>query len=323
MALGLLQHETTVHLAYSMVVNFIFEIQHYGKILNANRSYYLSRSQPPFLTDMAIQTFNKMPANDPNAMTFLRDAILAAIKEYFNVWMALPRLDKATGLSRYRPDGIGIPPETEASHFDSIMKPFAEKHGVTLEQFQDDYNFGRIKEPELDEYFLHDRAVRESGHDTTYRLDGVCADLATIDLQSLLYKYEVDIAKVIREKFNDRLVVPKHFRWKGMSPNDEIQSSGAWDRRARRRRQAVDKFLWVPERGLYMDYNTKLRKRHEYESATTFWPLWAGLASPLQAAALVEKALPLFEKPGGLVSGTERSRGEVGLDRPNRQWDFP
>ena len=26
---------------------------------------------------------------------------------------------------------------------------------------------------------------------------------------------------------------------------------------------------------------------------------------------------------GGLVSGTEESRGKISLDRPNRQWDYP
>ena len=35
-----------------MVDNFVYEIENYGKILNANRTYYLNRSQPPFLTSM-------------------------------------------------------------------------------------------------------------------------------------------------------------------------------------------------------------------------------------------------------------------------------
>ena len=51
--------------------------------------------------------------------------------------------------------------------------------------------------------------------------------------------------------------------------------------------------------------------------------MWAGLATPAQAAQLVKKALPKFEVYGGLVSGTEKSRGEISLDRPNRQWDYP
>src|SRR5436853_77639 len=39
-----------IALAKGMVENFFFEIEHYGAVLNANRSYYFSRSQPPFLS---------------------------------------------------------------------------------------------------------------------------------------------------------------------------------------------------------------------------------------------------------------------------------
>jgi neutral trehalase len=53
-ALGLLC-DGHVDLARGMVDNLVYQVIHYGKILNANRSYYLTRSQPPFLTDMALQ----------------------------------------------------------------------------------------------------------------------------------------------------------------------------------------------------------------------------------------------------------------------------
>jgi alpha,alpha-trehalase len=53
-SLGLLV-DGKVDMAKGMVEHFIFEIKHYGKILNGSRSYYLCRSQPPFLTDMALQ----------------------------------------------------------------------------------------------------------------------------------------------------------------------------------------------------------------------------------------------------------------------------
>ena len=119
---------------------------------------------------------------------WLKRAIKAAIKEYHAYWMVEPALDIETGLSRYRPAGLGIPPETEASHFTHILQPYAQKIGISVNEYIDSYNDGTIKEPELDEYFLHDRGVRESGHDTSYRLDRKCADLATVDLNSLLYK---------------------------------------------------------------------------------------------------------------------------------------
>lgn len=319
-SLGLIENNR-VDLAKAMVQNFCFCIQHYGKILNGNRSYYLCRSQPPFLTDMAIKVYEKISQTE-GAVTFLRTAILAAIKEYYSVWMAEPRYDPNTGLSRYRPEGLGVPPETEASHFVHVLEPYAKKHGMTFEQFVKAYNSGEVVETALDEYFLHDRAVRESGHDTSYRLEGLAANLATVDLNSLLYKYETDIAKIIRQLFNDKLSVPPEFRTIE-NRIDQVETSAVWDRRAKRRRAMMEKYMWSEKKGMFFDYDTVRRQRSQYESATTFWTMWAGVATPRQAAALVVKALPKFDAFGGLVSGTEQSRGKISLERPNRQWDFP
>ena len=319
-SLGLLVNDR-VDLVKAMVQNFCFCIKHYGKILNANRTYYLGRSQPPFLTDMALRVYERIKT-EPGALEFLRSAILAAIKEYYSVWMAEPRFDPITGLSRYRPEGVGVPPETESTHFSQVLQPYAEKHGMSFKDFVRAYNFGHVVEPELDEYFLHDRAVRESGHDTSYRLEKVAANLATIDLNSLLYKYEADIARTIHNFFGDKLVVPAEFCADGKHP-DQIETSAAWDRRAKRRRLAVDKYLWNESKGMYFDYDTVKKEQTTYETATTFWAMWAGLSTPRQAAALVIKALPKFEAYGGLVSGSEESRGITGLTRPNRQWDYP
>ncbi|KAF7861515.1 hypothetical protein EAF04_008078 [Stromatinia cepivora] len=319
-SLGLIVNDK-VHLAKSMVQNFCFCIEHYGKILNATRSYYLCRSQPPFLTDMALRVFDKIK-HEPGSLDFLKTSILAAIKEYHSVWTAEPRYDPVTGLSRYRPEGLGVPPETEASHFEHLLEPYAKKYDMTFKEFVEAYNNGKVVEPELDDYFLHDRAVRESGHDTSYRLERVCADLATIDLNSLLYKYEKDIAHTIRTFFNDKLEIPAEFCVGDMKPG-QLQTSSMWDRRARGRKLAIDRYLWNDKKGMYFDYNTLKQEQCTYETATTFWAMWAGVASPQQAASLVTNALPKFEAAGGLLSGTEESRGAVGLDRPNRQWDYP
>jgi alpha,alpha-trehalase len=323
-SLGLLVNDR-VDLVKSMVTHFCFCIKHYNKILNANRTYYLCRSQPPFLTDMALRVYERIKHED-GALEFLREAVLAAIKEYHSVWMHAPRLDPETGLTRYRPTGKGVPPETEASHFEHVLEPYAKKHNMSFKDFVEAYNYRKGVDEEtlkeLDEYFLHDRAVRESGHDTSYRLETVAADLACVDINALLYKYEVDIGRVIRNHFNDKLEVPEGFLCADMKPG-HIEHSAVWERRARERRRRVDKYLWDEEAGMYFDYNTKKKQRTNYESATTFWPMWSGLATPRQAQTLVDKALPLFEVFGGLVSGTEKSRGKVGLDRPNRQWDYP
>ena len=49
-------------LAKGMVDNFLFEVEHYGAVLNANRTYYLTRSQPPLLTSM-IRAVIENPAS--------------------------------------------------------------------------------------------------------------------------------------------------------------------------------------------------------------------------------------------------------------------
>ena len=318
-ALGMLQSHPDI--VKSIIRHFIFEIQHYGKILNANRSYYLGRSQPPFLTDLALKTF-ETTRFESDAQELLRNAILAAMKEYHNLWMAEPRFDSISGLSRYRPIGLGLPPECEALHFAPVMSSYAGKYGMSLEQVTEAYNNGEIQEPDIDIFCLHDRAVRESGHDTSNRLEYVAADTATIDLNCLLYKYETDIAYAIQAVFGDRLEVPATFCASGQKPG-HIESSGLWHRRARRRKMLVDKYMWNEVKGLYFDYNTKTQNQCEFETVTSLWAMWCGIASPRQATLLVEKGLSKFECIGGLSTGSEFSRGLATPDRPQKQWDYP
>lgn len=314
MTLGLIESNKT-DVARGMVEHFIFEIQHYGKILNANRSYYLCRSQPPFLTDMALVVFFKMGGyQNPAAVNLLKRAFTAAMKEYKTVWMSEPRLDPESGLSCYHPDGKGIPPETEPDHFNAILLAYTRKYDTTLEEFIRMYNDDEVNEPELDEFFLHDRAVRESGHDTTYRFENVCAYLATVDLNSLLYKYEVDFADVIEQLFDDKFTDP----YDGTESNSEY-----WRKKADWRKKRMEELMWDEESGFFFDYHVKHKHRTSYESATTFWTLWAGLATEEQAARMVEKAIPKLELLGGLVACTEESRGPISVERPHRQWDYP
>ena len=143
MALGLLV-DGKIDLAMSIVDHCIFEIKHYNKVLNGNRSYvsndftvaddqYLCRSQPPFFTDLALQIFNQLDRTKMEQnKAWLKRAIKAAIKEYHAYWMVEPALGPVSGLSRYRPAGLGIPPETEATHFSHILQPFAQRRGISV-----------------------------------------------------------------------------------------------------------------------------------------------------------------------------------------------
>ncbi|PVU91279.1 hypothetical protein BB559_004202 [Furculomyces boomerangus] len=308
--LGLLIDEK-IELAKGMVDHFVYQIKHYGKILNANRTYYLTRSQPPFLTDMALQVYEKMEKSKENK-SWLKTVFQYAIKEYNEVWMSRPRYDPETGLSCYYPTGVGIPPETESTHYDHILLPYAEKLGVSLDDYKRLYQECEINEPELDTYFVHDRAVRESGHDTTYRFENVCANLCTVDLNTLLYKYEIDIAKTIN-----------YFDGELANLDGELQVESVWKQYAELRKQRIDKYLWNDSKGMYYDYNLLTKKQETYESVTTIWPLWAECASEEQAKKLVKVVIPKFEEPGGLVSCTKESRGKISKERPSRQWDYP
>ena len=103
------------------------------------RSCYLAHSQPPFLADMALQIHNQLDRSDLEAgRQWLEHAIQAAIKEYHTILDAEPRIK--TGLSCYRPEGVGIPPETEATHFTHILELYVAKHGLSINEFSEQYN---------------------------------------------------------------------------------------------------------------------------------------------------------------------------------------
>ncbi|KAK7016348.1 trehalase-domain-containing protein [Favolaschia claudopus] len=322
--LGLLV-DGQVSLAQGMVDHLIFEIKHYGKILKSSHSSSLCLTQPPFLTDIALRVYNRLAHSDLAAnRAWLKRAIQAAIKEYHTIWVAEPRMDPKTGLSRFRPDGLGIPPDTEATQFAHILEPYALKHELSIPEFSEKYNDGLLTEPELDQYFLHHRAMQESGHDidSTSRFDERCADMGTIDLQALLYKYEVDIATVIREVFDDELEMEEDFVLVPFPPSVEgyakplstcerskarAQTSEEWFARAEWRKGVIDEYLWDKSKSTYFDYDTVREEQSSYESVTVFWALWAGCASEEQAWLLVTKSLKKFEVLGGLVPGTEQS----------------
>ena len=345
-SLGLLE-DGRVDLARAMVDNLVYQITHYGMILNANRTYYLTRSQPPFLTSMALEVYRHLP-EDNESRSWLKNVFRSAITEYEDVWMKWPRFVPETGLSRYYGSiressagraesggagpGLGPPPEVEEGHFDPVFEAFAAQYGLPVRALEEKYRRGEIRIPDLDEFFINDSCVRESGHDTTYRWsqspantasdpvhdwnwrDDRCHDFVTVDLNSLLYKIEMDIARTLEHEFGGRLSMP----------DSSIQKSSAWYERARDRRARVNEFLWNDERGFFLDYNFKshsAKARAGYLSAAALYPLWAGLATPEQAQRLVDNALPQLEAPGGVAASAERSRRRI--EGKDRQWDYP
>mmetsp|Transcript_28745 Transcript_28745/g.42625 ORF Transcript_28745/g.42625 Transcript_28745/m.42625 type:complete len:329 (-) Transcript_28745:301-1287(-) len=202
-------------------------------------------------------------------------------------------------------------------------------------EFLAGYQAGELKSPQLDAFFLHDQAVRESGHDTSARLNGKAAELLTVDLNSLLYKYEMDIAAIIDGEFGGEFYDVS---------SGITHTSKQWKDKASARARKVDALLWDEERGTYFDYDLgsssgatvegggsdngdpaqgRPAGRTGFESATMVYPLWAGMASPEQAARVADYLARRLEEPGGLASTSEASRGPVTPQRPQRQWDYP
>ena len=296
-------------LAKGMVDNFCYQIEHYGKILNANRSYYLTRTQPPFLSSYIREVYAAM---HPKEKKWLEESLHWAIIEYETVWMEGKRYTSLTGLNRYYADGIGIPPETEPGHFKEILKEYADKYNLPVSDFEEQYKAGAIKSPELDRYFVHDRTLRESGHDTSWRLDNVAADLNCVDVNALLYKYEKDFEFLIGTYFNDNFTV-----------NGKTYTSSYWSERAEERRELMNKFMWDEKAGCYFDYNIYRREKTDYMSATNFFPLWSGMCTRDQAGRMVEVLMTQLKAQGGILASSKASLDKYKTNDVQRQWDYP
>ncbi len=296
-------------LAQSMVENFDYQITHYGKILNANRSYYLTRTQPPFYSSMIREVFEAMPVKDTK---WLREKLEICIKEYETVWMESGKRLTDNGLNRYFAQGIGLPPETEAGHYDAILKPFAEAANLSISEYEKLYYQRKIENKTLDAYFVHDRSVRESGHDTSYRIEGNCADLNVVELNAMLYKYETDFAELIALNFDD------NFEY-----NSKIYNQKYWTEKAESRKKLINQVLWNDKESCYFDYNFKTQKQTIFLSATSFFPLWANIATQEQADKMIEKCLPKLIYLGGIAGCSEEALSNISEDQMQRQWDFP
>ena len=296
-------------LAQGMVRNFFFELEHYGSVLNANRTYYLTRSQPPFLSSMVMAVHDTLDAADRRA--WLAEAYPYLTRDHA-LWLEQGHQAGDTGLSRYFDYGVGPVPELEADtdYYGGVVgwllehpdqapgllvrvdpkSPAALDAGSVYIQAPHSYVLSA-------DYYQGDRAMRESGFDVSFRFgpySGRTHHYAPVDLNSLLYKTETDLEHV-------------------STLLGRTGDARAWHARAERRRQQMDRLLWDARRGMYFDHDFTTGQRSTYEYATTFYPLWAGLASPEQARAVVA-SLARFEQAGGLAM----SRQETGA-----QWDFP
>ena len=317
-------------LAKGIVDNFLFEVEHYGSVLNANRTYYLTRSQPPFLTSMirAVyenpKSFARTAAGRAESREWLAHAYAMAVKDHAT-WERPEHKAGSTGLSRYYDYGTGPVPEMaddDAYYVNVIRWLIAHPHEggdgflVKGTEHPDAAEAARLKMSSCDvhasvvcmkawfggyrltrDYFEGDRAMRESGFDPSNRFgpfSGATHHFAPVCLNSLLYHYERDLQHLALLLGNDR-------------------DAARWDRRAQARAAAIQRYLWREKDGVFADFDFTRARASDYAYVTSLYPLWAGFATREQATAM-ESHLNLFERPGGL----SMSNTNTGL-----QWDEP
>lgn len=129
---------------------------------------------------------------------------------------------------------------------------------------------------------LHDLAEAESGWDMTPRFERKCLDFLPVDLNALLYKYETDFARA-EEIFGN------------------TEAAKVWQQKAEARKRSMNKLMWGRLRGFYFDYNYQRKALGDIWSLAAYYPMWAGMVEPEQAARLVEN-LKRFQKKGGLAT---------------------
>jgi alpha,alpha-trehalase len=275
----------------NMVKNFAYMIENYGHIPNGNRSYYLSRSQPPFFALMV-----ELLAESKGDSTYL--TYMPALEKEYAFWMEgadklqtgkafkrVVRLNDSTVLNRY---------------WDDYAAPRQESYKEDVETAT---RSGRDKS----EMYTHLRAAAESGIDfssrwfkdkkslTTIRV----TDFVAVDLNSLLYKLESTLARA------------------KMVAHDE-KGAATMRKKADQRIEAINKYCWNKTLKYYTDFNFKTRLVSDVVTPAGMYPFCVFNKNPDYMSLLARQAaaqvrLKLLQ-PGG-VSASPINTGQ--------QWDAP
>ena len=270
-----------------MVKNFADLMDTYGHAPNGTRTYYLSRSQPPFFFAMAALT---SPHDPPAAFA----QYLAQLRREHAFWMDGEQ-GLMPGTSRRRvvalPDG-------------SLLNRFwDDSDSPRDEAYREDTELARVSRRPAPQLFRDIRAAAESGWDFGSRwfADGRTratmdtTEIVPVDLNSLLFGLE----NAIRS---------------GCARVGDEACALEFQRRAAARRGAIDRYLWDKPLGAYLDYRWTRKARVPRLSAATLYPLFVSAASKAQAASVAKITARTLLESGGIVT-TPRATGQ--------QWDSP
>jgi len=280
--------ESRSHLIRSMADNFAYLIDTYGHVPNGNRTYYLSRSQPPVFSLMVDLFEDKGICNAMDYLPQLR-------KEY-SFWMDGAeelRPGEAHRRCVCMPDG-----ELMNRYWDDRDTP-------REESYREDVLTARRSDRPVHEVYRELRAGAESGWDFSSRWLDDPTDLSSIrttaivpiDLNSLLLKLEQQIALLSEAKGEDFAAADFYSR-------------------AAARCEAMSKYCWNESEGAYFDYDWQRAKQRDNLTAATTAPLFVKCASEAQAEKVAQVVRERLLAPGG-ISCTEVSGSGQQWDRPN------
>lgn len=274
-------------LVEDMVRNFAYLIDTYGHIPNGARSYYLSRSQPPFFFKMV----ELLSPEDP-AKAFAQ--FLPQLKKEYAFWM-----EGAEGLRA----GTAHRRVVALADGSILNRYWDDRPAPRDESYREDSELARAVKRDVRQMFRDIRAAAESGWDFSSRWFADAHALSTIettqivpvDLNSLLFGLENAIHNACAQ-------------------SADRACAAEFSHRAARRRAAIDRYLWDAPAGAYLDYRWTHRQRIRRVSAATLYPLFVGVATERQAIAVARTTGALLLKPGGIVTTTLVT---------GQQWDAP
>ena len=274
-------------LVQSMVADFAFLIDRYGHVPNGTRSYYLSRSQPPFFFMMV----GLLDGADPPAALA---RFLPQLRREYGFWMR-----GAAGVHRGQAHArvVGMPDGSLLNRY------WDDRDTPRDESYREDTELARHSGRSAPQLFRDIRAAAESGWDFSSRWLADSRTLATIDTTEIV---PVDL--------NSLLFGLEEAIHQGCERIHDQGCARDFARRAARRRAAIDRYLWDEASGAYLDYQRKERARVPRVTAAALYPLFLSLASEQQAKAVATVVRTELLRAGGILTTT--------LDT-GQQWDAP
>lgn len=281
-----LQVSGRIEMMKNIVENCAYLINEFGFVPNASRTYFLSRSQPPYFSLMLDLIFES--TNDEA----IYSQYFETLEKEYQFWMnGVEDLENGNQFRRVVKTQDG---DVLNRYFDDENNPRPESYMIDVEDAETSSN---------SEFYRNVRAACESGWDFSSRWFSdensiqtiETLNLAQVDLNCLLWHLENTLAKASElQNMEDK--------------------KNIYGKKAEARKIAIDKYFWSEEDKIYKDYNIKSQSQSASEHIATLYPLFLNLSNQDQAKAVSETINEKFLKNGGLITTTKDS---------GQQWDSP